>query len=262
MNWIISANPNEYDVVSAFNKYKFIDWRQSMKPKVGDIIYIYCSKPIGEIKFKCVVEDVNIPWQQVNDSDEFWVNQKEYLNLKTRNFMRLCLQQQIDSEQLSFKNLKENGLKGNIQGPIRLDSKIDLLSYIENVFDKNTSLALLLDEDLEQFPIFEGNRKNIVINRYERSSLAREKCIAYHGCYCHVCELDFEETYGSLGKGFIHVHHKIPLSQIGEDYEVDYVNDLIPVCPNCHAMIHRKSINGAFTPLEELKRLVKGKEFV
>lgn len=60
------------------------------------------------------------------------------------------------------------------------------------------------------------------------------------------CVIWILKQYGSLGKGFIHVHHKIPLSEIGDEYEVDYVNDLIPVCPNCHAMLHRKSMNGSF----------------
>jgi 5-methylcytosine-specific restriction protein A len=44
-----------------------------------------------------------------------------------------------------------------------------------------------------------------------------------------------------LGEGFIHVHHLKPLAQIGEQYELDPINDLRPVCPNCHAMLHRAS---------------------
>jgi 5-methylcytosine-specific restriction protein A len=36
----------------------------------------------------------------------------------------------------------------------------------------------------------------------------------------------------------IHVHHIVPVSSIGEKYKVDPINDLIPVCPNCHAVFH------------------------
>lgn len=43
------------------------------------------------------------------------------------------------------------------------------------------------------------------------------------------------------GRGFIHIYHLRPLSQIGERYEVDPLNDLRPVCPNCHTVIHMKS---------------------
>ena len=55
-----------------------------------------------------------------------------------------------------------------------------------------------------------------------------------------IVTLDFEKKYGEIGKGFIHIHHKKPLSEINEEYEVDPIQDLIPVCPNCHAMIHMK----------------------
>lgn len=51
-----------------------------------------------------------------------------------------------------------------------------------------------------------------------------------------------------------HVHHIVPVSQIGLDYVIDPLKDLIPVCPNCHSMLHRKD-----PPLipEELKRIVE-----
>ena len=55
-----------------------------------------------------------------------------------------------------------------------------------------------------------------------------------------MCEFDFEENYGEVGVGFIHVHHIVPVAEIGETYQVDPINDLIPVCPNCHAMIHKR----------------------
>ncbi|MCP1190819.1 HNH endonuclease [Cytobacillus firmus] len=258
MNWIISANPNVYDVVSAFNKFDVIDWRQSKNHEIGDIIYIYCSGSIRKIKFKCIVEDVNIPWDQINDDKEFWIDKQEYLKSKTRKYMRLCLQQQIDYDELTFENLKENGLKGNLQGPMKLDSKLDLLGFIENSFNNDSSKTIFPDEIPAQLPIFEGHKKTVFVNQYERSAVARKKCVEHHGCYCQVCKLDFEKMYGSLGKGFIHVHHKIPLSQIGDEYEVDYVNDLIPVCPNCHAMLHRKSENGTFLTPEKLMKLING----
>ena len=65
--------------------------------------------------------------------------------------------------------------------------------------------------------------------------------------------MDFELTYGEYGKGFIHVHHLRPLYMVKKDYIVDYKNDLIPVCPNCHAMIHRIP-NGEKLSVEEIKQ--------
>ncbi|MCJ7766342.1 MAG: HNH endonuclease, partial [Thiovulaceae bacterium] len=59
------------------------------------------------------------------------------------------------------------------------------------------------------------------------------------GYNCQVCDFDFELIYGNFGKDSIHVHHVIPLSEIGASYEVDPIKDLIPVCPNCHLILHR-----------------------
>jgi hypothetical protein len=86
---------------------------------------------------------------------------------------------------------------------------------------------------------FEGATKTVSVNVYERSSGARAACLAHHGHACAVCKFDFEATYGELGQGFIHVHHLKFLSTVDQEYEVDPIEDLCPVCPNCHAMIHR-----------------------
>lgn len=110
------------------------------------------------------------------------------------------------------------------------------------------------EEDLPENS-YEGAVKQIIVNKYERSSIARQKCIEYHGCKCSVCGIDFEEKYGDLGKGFIHVHHIVPLNKIGREYVVDYKNDLIPVCPNCHAMLHR-IVHGKEVTVEELKKII------
>lgn len=84
----------------------------------------------------------------------------------------------------------------------------------------------------------EGSAKSVRVNAYERSPGARAKCLAHHGYACVVCDFDFEAAYGSLGKNYIHVHHIVPLSEIRGEYLVDPIKDLVPICPNCHAMIH------------------------
>lgn len=87
----------------------------------------------------------------------------------------------------------------------------------------------------------EGATKQITVNRYERDQRARAECIRHHGTDCAVCGLSFGAHYGEdLGGGFIHVHHLKDLSLLGEDYEIDPIHDLRPVCPNCHAMLHRE----------------------
>ncbi|RZG16216.1 HNH endonuclease [Pseudoalteromonas sp. CO342X] len=105
-------------------------------------------------------------------------------------------------------------------------------------------------------PIFEGAKKTITVNAYERDPQARQACLDELGYLCKICEFDFEKTYGERGKEFIHVHHIVPLSEIKSEYEVDPVKDLIPVCPNCHAMLHRKG--HTITP-NELKSIIFNK---
>ena len=87
---------------------------------------------------------------------------------------------------------------------------------------------------------FEGSVTQVSVNVYERSKQARADCVKHHGVSCAVCGVNFGAKYGDLGVDFIHVHHLKPLSEIGGAYALDPVLDLRPVCPNCHAMIHRR----------------------
>ncbi|MFD2838621.1 HNH endonuclease [Azotobacter vinelandii] len=85
----------------------------------------------------------------------------------------------------------------------------------------------------------EGASKMVSVNTYERSADARAKCVARYGYSCSVCGFDFEAVYGEIGQKYIHVHHIVPLAEIAKEYVLDPVKDLIPVCANCHAIIHR-----------------------
>jgi 5-methylcytosine-specific restriction protein A len=100
----------------------------------------------------------------------------------------------------------------------------------------------------------------VEVNRYERSPEARRACLAHHGTVCAACGFSFEITYGEIGKDFIQVHHVVPLSQLGGDYELDPVTDLVPLCANCHAMAHR----GVSIPrtVAELRRIISGAGFL
>jgi 5-methylcytosine-specific restriction protein A len=100
----------------------------------------------------------------------------------------------------------------------------------------------------------EGAVTRIEVNRYERDSRARKRCVERWGVSCSACGLNFAEEYGEVGKDFIHVHHLRALSEIGEEYQVDPVADLRPVCPNCHAMLHRAH---PMLTVDELKKRLR-----
>jgi hypothetical protein len=103
----------------------------------------------------------------------------------------------------------------------------------------------------------EGAVKTITVNAYERNRYARSKCIEHYGWACAVCGYYMAELYGKLGDGVIHVHHLRELASLGEEYEVDPIKDLRPVCPNCHAILH--NFSPAMT-IEKLRKALAGRK--
>jgi 5-methylcytosine-specific restriction protein A len=151
--------------------------------------------------------------------------------------------------------LEENGNNGLKNALLSLSQHIDYYEaasgasvkkgseiyakFFSLIKDINTSIVFP-DEVPPEIDYSEGKTKKVLVNSYERNLIARQKCIEYFGFNCHVCDVNFCEKYGKLGNEFIHVHHKVDISTIGKEYSVDPIEDLIPVCPNCHAMLHKK----------------------
>lgn len=103
--------------------------------------------------------------------------------------------------------------------------------------------------------LFEGTKDTVITDRYERNRAARQACLEVHGTACAICGFDFAKAYGPTFAGIIQVHHVVPLHQLGEEHTVDPVNDLIPVCPNCHFALHSKP-GGTYTP-DELRHVLE-----
>lgn len=115
-------------------------------------------------------------------------------------------------------------------------------------------ISLMNIEQIEDDQYYEGGLNRVETNRYERNPVNRELCLAANGYQCKICGFDFEKTYGIIGHNFIHVHHIDAVSTHKEEYLINPVTDLIPVCPNCHAMLHRSE-----PPLkpDELKAIIE-----
>jgi len=94
------------------------------------------------------------------------------------------------------------------------------------------------DQAATETEFAEGAAAQVYVNKYERSSVARSKCLEHFGRSCCVCGMSFAERYGASAALFIQVHHLVPLSEIHAEYVVDPVEDLRPICPNCHAFLH------------------------
>ncbi|WP_274307023.1 HNH endonuclease [Solibacillus daqui] len=142
------------------------------------------------------------------------------------------------------------------------------LGYVKDFEDgKPAHIVWGFIEDLDEIPekyiankrkqFIEGAKKESTITRYERNSKARNECLDHYGYGCQVCEMKFEDEYGQIGEKYIHVHHEIEISSIGEEYEIDPINDLKPVCPNCHAMLHKRKPAYSIDELKGIRSFCK-----
>jgi 5-methylcytosine-specific restriction protein A len=100
----------------------------------------------------------------------------------------------------------------------------------------------------------EGAKVAVVVNRYERDRRNRAAALAIHGHICKSCDIDMGYRYGAVAAGLIEVHHNTPVSQMGPGYIVNPRTDLVPLCPNCHAVAHRRDPPHS---LEELRRFFR-----
>lgn len=116
-----------------------------------------------------------------------------------------------------------------------------------NVTNKNNKQVSLEEENIQ----VEGRLTEVRILRHQRNRIARQKCLEASNYTCYVCGFNFEKTYGEIGKGFMEVHHKTPLSEYDEEHEIPQ-SELCALCSNCHSMVHR---NKEVLDVDELRRI-------
>ena len=265
--WIATVNSErDFDIERAVSDLDVIYWgKYDFTFEINDFLYLYLTKPIQQVKYKfkviSIINSADYPREQLI----YWKSTR-YLKYK-KSYIGLMLIGCADSPSLKLQNFRELGflgIKENLQGR-RHDRRAGKLldefekvnkwfDYIDGYFSKAKNYDFPDEANVENETFPEGGKKQVTVNIYERDPIARKKCIEIHGLNCFVCEMNFGSTYGNFADGFIHVHHKKPLHQIQQNYQVDPRVDLIPVCPNCHAMLHR-NINGEKITVENLKIL-------
>ena len=144
MNWIIPANNNIYDHEAAFKKWGYIDWKQNSNYSIGDIVYIYCTRPLMKIMYKTQVEKVKMDFSDIVNDKEFWFDKSQYG--KAESYVRLRLLNEIEDERLGLKYLLEHGLKGAPQRGVKIKSD-ELKIYIEKIMQEGKNIEILLEED-------------------------------------------------------------------------------------------------------------------
>jgi predicted HNH restriction endonuclease len=178
------------------------------------------------------------------------------IRMKVQNIVAMCdevgISRSTDQHALTGLPTGETGRRTNWQelSEYRNVSQADHLQECKLIIAASFTWPGELPGEAEYR---EGSRRQITVNAYERDPLAREKCLQHYGPTCVVCGFNFLAVFGPDAEGFIHVHHLVPLSEIGSEYTVDPLKDLRPVCPNCHAVIH---LGGRARSIDEVREML------
>lgn len=250
-NWVTLAE----DIQIIQQQGYFVDsWSCGVTKKitVGDRVFLMklgSQKPQGLVASGWVASSVyqQPHWakNQVNSKTAFYVDVHfdTILNPQTEIFPHIWLKDSI------YASMNWTPQASGTQIPDEVAEKLE--SDWAKFLNYPVPLPqLLLPEEEPKESYFEGTAKQITVTTYERNLQARIICINRYGLNCVICGFNFEQMYGEIGQGFVHVHHLKPLSEIGEKYKLNPIQDLRPVCPNCHAMLHRRK--PAYS-IEELK---------
>lgn len=251
--WLASSDPSFYDSIAGFQKYSEIDWGNISKNKieVGDIVYIYITKPKQKIAIKTEVTKSGYGRNEL-------LGGKGQINRDgnddvCEDFIRLKLLHFIDSNFLGIDYLHQNGINGNIQGKRRVTGHA--LTYIQFHEGSNQSGIVLLEEmekELEDAIVFSRySSPNDRANRLDKAKKIPEQIeIRTRGFkrnadvivtvldrangICERCNQKAPFVRKKDNTPFLEVHHKKQLSEGGEDS----VENAIAICPNCHRELH------------------------
>lgn len=160
-----------------------------------------------------------------NDQIEFLINGNEILKTTSDSWKEVTLR------------LKKSYFSAESEFPALSSALLDFMCLILYLLVKDVEWS----EEVPPEGKFEGDVSLVMTNRYERSRYNRALCLKFYGFKCRGCGDLLEEKYGPMGLGVIHVHHIVPVSQMGNSYRLNPIKDLVPLCPNCHNIVHQKN---------------------
>jgi len=235
------------------NEISSIDDIKMIKPESWIIIPLYSANESTR-RYKNILRKLrdtyNVPFIDVLMSrNVIGSEEKEIHSINTSNI------EECDQKDFSLKHDFEATMIQLLleELQIQLDQSDDKEELLSEWIDESYGEAgFAYDQQL----LLEGARKEIETNIYERNKHARQKCLDHHGYSCKMCGKELGKIYGRTAEYVIEVHHIVPLSQIGKQYIVDPIKDLIPICPDCHTITHMKT--PCYT-IEEIKELLKNR---
>lgn len=181
------------------------------------------------------------------------IEMNNFGSLRTRIIWINDLKKEFDEILIKYRGQSDKNSEYPSIQFIKLSENIYKVEFIDldllNDYEINPLETIETDHGVE------GKKVRIYTTKYERNPANRKEAIKIHGTRCMVCDFDFEEVYGELGKDFIEVHHTKPLFSLEHEVEVNPEEDLVCLCSNCHRMIHRR--RDKIMSVEELKELME-----
>lgn len=258
--FVETGHHNGYEVGNETNTFNLlhiekIDPSYKKEEFIDDVLVVFCAK--SEIKGKTVI----VGWYKNARVYRFRPTYKDrFYNLEARKADCVLLKEY--DRKFEIPRAKGNkGVFGFGQLNIRFADYKGYSEFMEkviNYINENNVESLNHQEIVEEYQEFieDGTGKKVYINKYERNPKARKECLRIHGTKCFICGFDAKKVYGNEFEGKIQVHHIIPIHKQGVKYKVNPQTDLIPICPNCHMILHTKA-NGKEPSVEELKNKFK-----
>lgn len=184
-----------------------------------------------------------------------------YFSQKVRN---LVSHRTLENKGLaSYTRIERDGLhKITDKGERYLLENINNFTFIlDNNFDE-LQRKEIIDKDYSNLIIEEGFTKFSQVKTKARSrklvEIAKEHYLQDGKLFCSACNFNFEDFYGEIGKGYIEIHHLSPIFAYEDNLEQsinDALNNVAPVCSNCHRVIHRN--NDQLLSIPSLQKLIK-----
>lgn len=207
--------------------------------KYGKKVYITIKYNFNE--YKCYIE----------------IDKVNRTRLKWRSDFEGVLHRRFHNYEKYFNKLDNNYIE-SIMRFNKINKFLYELEFIDlNNIDKNFyNEEIEYDEDdyKEYNFIKEGSSFYSYSKKYERDPKNRLRAIKIHGTKCIACGFDFEQAYGVRGRGFIEIHHVNPLYTLEGEMVINPKTDLVPLCSNCHRMVHREREN--ILTINELKNIL------
>lgn len=106
----------------------------------------------------------------------------------------------------------------------------------------------VIDTDFNDFISEWGSVSyNITVRKRSKKfvDFAKKYYRRWDDIYCESCNFSFYKFYWSWWDWYIEIHHKTPIfmSDETEWTLLELVKNVVPLCANCHRMVHRKSNN-------------------